>query len=100
MKIFEPWWTMALPSDPTAPAGVPLLTPPPVTPILAPAPAVAGAPQAGAGPGAPRRGVFRNDHVLFRPSTEWRAVEARFIDETVASDHRPVLVVLEWTGLP
>ena len=44
-----------------------------------------------------RRGP-RGDHVLFRPAQAWRAIESRFVDETVASDHRPVLVVLEWTG--
>ena len=50
---------------------------------------------------APRRGRRRGprgDHVLFRPSDGWRLVEARFVDETVASDHRPLLTVLEWIG--
>ena len=44
------------------------------------------------------RSRLRGDYVLFRPSEGWRVVESRTIDETVASDHRPVLVVLEWTG--
>ena len=40
----------------------------------------------------------RIDYVLVRPPEHWRVVESRIIDETVASDHRPLLVVLEWTG--
>ena len=37
------------------------------------------------------------DYVLFRPNDAWRVVEAKVISEPVASDHNPVLVVLEWT---
>jgi endonuclease/exonuclease/phosphatase family metal-dependent hydrolase len=40
----------------------------------------------------------RGDHVLFRPADDWRVVESTLIDDIVASDHRPLLVVLEWTG--
>jgi endonuclease/exonuclease/phosphatase family metal-dependent hydrolase len=36
------------------------------------------------------------DYVLYRPATEWRVIEARVLEEPVASDHRPLLVVLEW----
>ena len=36
------------------------------------------------------------DYVLFRPAQEWRAVEVRVLDEPIASDHRPLLAVLEW----
>lgn len=42
----------------------------------------------------------RGDYVLYRPMEGWRMVESRVIDETVASDHRPILVVLEWAGQP
>ena len=35
------------------------------------------------------------DYVLFRPTERFRAVAAVVIDESVASDHRPVLVVLD-----
>lgn len=35
------------------------------------------------------------DHVLVSDPAGWRVVEARVIDEPVASDHRPVLVILE-----
>jgi endonuclease/exonuclease/phosphatase family metal-dependent hydrolase len=35
------------------------------------------------------------DYVLFRPAARWRVVEVRVLDEPVASDHRPVLAVLE-----
>jgi len=48
----------------------------------------------------PPRPVLRGDHVLFRPVASWRPIESRFIDETVASDHRPLMIVLEWTGKP
>jgi endonuclease/exonuclease/phosphatase family metal-dependent hydrolase len=45
--------------------------------------------------GRPR---LRVDYVLLRPASTWRVVESRIIDEPVASDHRPLLVVLEWAG--
>ena len=32
------------------------------------------------------------DHVLVKPAKRWRVVDARVIDERVASDHRPVVV--------
>jgi endonuclease/exonuclease/phosphatase family metal-dependent hydrolase len=50
------------------------------------------------GPGRGRGG--RSDWVLIRPDTRWRVIEATVIDETTASDHRPVLAVLEWLGVP
>ncbi len=34
------------------------------------------------------------DHVFVKPSPRWRVIDARVIDEPVASDHRPVLVTL------
>jgi endonuclease/exonuclease/phosphatase family metal-dependent hydrolase len=37
------------------------------------------------------------DHVLARPAEDWRALETDVIDDRLASDHRPLLVVLEWT---
>ena len=45
--------------------------------------------------GRPR---FRGDYVLYRPAACWRVLETSVLDERVASDHRPVLAVLEWTG--
>jgi endonuclease/exonuclease/phosphatase family metal-dependent hydrolase len=36
------------------------------------------------------------DYVLFRPATAWRATETRAIAEPVASDHLPVIAVLEF----
>ena len=57
------------------------------------------APSADASPAVPDgRPRLRGDYVLFRPPEGWRVIESRTIDETVASDHRPLLVVLEWTG--
>lgn len=41
---------------------------------------------------SPRR---RIDYVLVRPANRWRIIETRVIDEKVASDHCPLLVVLE-----
>src|SRR5262245_43988822 len=40
----------------------------------------------------------RVDHVLVRPFSGWKVVEATVVDAPIASDHRPVLVVLQWTG--
>ena len=37
------------------------------------------------------------DYVLFRRG-KFKVVEAKVIEEKVASDHRPVLAVLEWAG--
>lgn len=45
--------------------------------------------------GRPR---MRVDYVLIRPAGRWRVVESSILDDTVTSDHRPLLVVLEWTG--
>ena len=45
--------------------------------------------------GRPR---LRVDYVLIRPTARWRVLESSIVDEAVASDHRPLLVVLEWTG--
>jgi endonuclease/exonuclease/phosphatase family metal-dependent hydrolase len=36
------------------------------------------------------------DYVFSRPVDGWRVVEKQVINESVASDHRPLLVVLEW----
>ena len=35
------------------------------------------------------------DYVLLRPENRWKVVETKVIDEQVASDHRPILAVLE-----
>ncbi len=35
------------------------------------------------------------DYVLYRPASRWRVVETRVLAESVASDHRPLLAVLE-----
>ncbi|MFW6164286.1 MAG: endonuclease/exonuclease/phosphatase family protein [Planctomycetota bacterium] len=40
------------------------------------------------------------DHVLLRPATRWRIAGVTVLEEPVASDHRPLLVVLEWLGEP
>jgi endonuclease/exonuclease/phosphatase family metal-dependent hydrolase len=51
-------------------------------------------------PTDPARFPRRVDHVLARPAGRWRTVDAQVIDETIASDHRPVLVALELIGDP
>ena len=68
MKVLEAQWTNATTADPSVP----------------PAP-----------DGRPR---FRGDYVLVRPAQCWRVIESKVLDDRVASDHRPVLVVLEWTA--
>ena len=45
--------------------------------------------------GLPRRRV---DYVFGRPSAGWLTLESAFIEDRLASDHRPVLVSLEWRG--
>jgi endonuclease/exonuclease/phosphatase family metal-dependent hydrolase len=40
----------------------------------------------------------RGDHILVRPDAAWRVRSWQVIDETVTSDHRPLLTELEWTG--
>ncbi|MBE0535978.1 MAG: endonuclease/exonuclease/phosphatase family protein [Phycisphaerae bacterium] len=35
------------------------------------------------------------DYILIKPAERWRVVETRVIEEKVASDHRPVLAILE-----
>jgi endonuclease/exonuclease/phosphatase family metal-dependent hydrolase len=40
----------------------------------------------------------RIDFVLTRKGDPWRVVEVKIVEELVVSDHKPVLVVLEWTG--
>ncbi len=36
------------------------------------------------------------DYVLYRDRDPWRVIEVQIIDDLIASDHRPVLAVLEW----
>ena len=38
------------------------------------------------------------DYVLYRPGNAWRVVETQVVDESIASDHRPFLAVLEWSS--
>jgi endonuclease/exonuclease/phosphatase family metal-dependent hydrolase len=45
--------------------------------------------------GRPRR---RIDYVMVRPAGAWRTIESRYLEAPLASDHQPVLTVLEWTG--
>jgi endonuclease/exonuclease/phosphatase family metal-dependent hydrolase len=41
---------------------------------------------------------FQRDYVLFRPANAWRVIESKALDDRIASDHRPVLAVIEWSG--
>jgi len=38
------------------------------------------------------------DYIMLRKGHAWHIVDTEVIDEPVASDHRPVLTVLEWVG--
>ncbi|NOU71738.1 family 20 glycosylhydrolase [Paenibacillus sp. LMG 31458] len=38
------------------------------------------------------------DYVMYGNNNQWRVVNAQAIQDDVASDHRPVLSVLEWVG--
>jgi endonuclease/exonuclease/phosphatase family metal-dependent hydrolase len=38
------------------------------------------------------------DYVLYRQRDPWKVVDVRIVDDLVASDHRPVLAVLQWHG--
>jgi endonuclease/exonuclease/phosphatase family metal-dependent hydrolase len=35
------------------------------------------------------------DHILVRPADRWNVIEVKVLDEADASDHRPILAVLE-----
>ena len=49
-----------------------------------------------AGPTIPAAQPTRRiDYILVRPAARWRVLEAKVLDEPVASDHRPVVVTLE-----
>lgn len=39
--------------------------------------------------------VSKIDYIMYRPGERWRLIESRVIEEKVASDHNPVLAVLE-----
>lgn len=41
---------------------------------------------------APKRQI---DYIFVRPAARWRVIEARVLDEAVASDHRPLFAVVE-----
>jgi endonuclease/exonuclease/phosphatase family metal-dependent hydrolase len=43
----------------------------------------------------PRRQI---DFILYRPANRWRTVEIKVLDESIASDHRPIFAVLELKG--
>lgn len=38
------------------------------------------------------------DFVLCRPRNQWKIIEVKVLEESVASDHRPILVVMELSG--
>lgn len=40
----------------------------------------------------------RIDYVLFRSKDPWKVLEVKIVDDRIASDHRPVLAVLQWQG--
>lgn len=60
--------------------------------------AAAGAPGAPAPTWPSDEPRVRIDYVVFHPAGAWRVIEAKVIKETIASDHRPLLVELAWEG--
>ena len=38
------------------------------------------------------------DYVAARPASDWKLIEVRVVEEELASDHRPLLALLEWTA--
>ncbi|MEC9091992.1 MAG: endonuclease/exonuclease/phosphatase family protein [Planctomycetota bacterium] len=44
--------------------------------------------------GEPRRQI---DFILYRPRNRWKVIEIKVLKEAVASDHRAILCVLEWS---
>jgi endonuclease/exonuclease/phosphatase family metal-dependent hydrolase len=93
MRVFAAEWTIAAPPAPQP-------APPTATTAARPsAPtSTTGGPTGPAGPGRGRGGGPRNDYVLLRPAGHWRVVETTLIDDAGASDHRPVLSIVEWVG--
>jgi endonuclease/exonuclease/phosphatase family metal-dependent hydrolase len=52
-------------------------------------------------PTAPAKNPDRTvDYVMVSQPSGWKVVDVDVIDEPLASDHRPLLVVLEWVGEP
>jgi endonuclease/exonuclease/phosphatase family metal-dependent hydrolase len=44
------------------------------------------------------QGISTIDYVLLHKGNPWKTLERKVIEDRVASDHQPVLVVLEWQG--
>jgi endonuclease/exonuclease/phosphatase family metal-dependent hydrolase len=44
------------------------------------------------------RPLRRVDYVFVSPASSWRVVDSQVLDDRLASDHRPVLAVVEWLG--
>jgi endonuclease/exonuclease/phosphatase family metal-dependent hydrolase len=89
MRLLESEWTIAAAAATTGPE--------PVITSAAVSTTQGGRPS---GPGPGRRGGPRSDYVLVRPAGQWRVLEATVIEDNGASDHRPVLSVLEWVAIP
>lgn len=60
--------------------------------------AAAGAPAQSSFTFPATKPVRRIDYIMLRPPTAWRVIETMVVDEPVASDHRPVLAVVQWQG--
>ena len=101
MGILQAHWSNAVPEYPPLPPGTPQFAPPGGF-------GGGGGPQARGGGFQPpvgsdgrplnpqRRGGPRGDFVLFPPNGAWTVLDSHALADFVASDHRPVLTVLEW----
>ena len=36
------------------------------------------------------------DYILYRPSKSWKVLKTKVLEEPIASDHRPILAVLQF----
>ncbi len=37
------------------------------------------------------------DFIFYRPSNHWKVIETKVLNEPIASDHRPIFSILQWT---
>lgn len=100
MRVLAAEWAIAAPPapQPAAASSVAQASGSATQSATSATPPTPSGPTGQAGPGRGRGGGPRNDYVLLRPAGHWRVVETTLMDDTGASDHRPVLSIVEWVG--